>query len=130
MALADRPLSGGCEMTGHVRGGVFYVDDKRTLARRIGTLPDGPAVMRIEPAAGARTLADNRRYFAILAQISKQSGNSQEEMHEHYKKKFNFGKSTTVLSEDRFRLYVDMVMGDAAAEWGIEFPLPEALVSA
>ena len=123
----NRPLSGGCEMTGTIKGGVFYVDDKRTLALQIAKLPEGPAILRLEPVSGARSLADNRRYFGILENVVKASGQDQKTLHKHYREKFNNDRSTTVLDEQRFRLYVDQVMGDAAAEWGVEFPVPEAL---
>lgn len=126
--FAGRALTAGCEMTGTVKKGVFYVDDKRQLTQKVATLPDGPAVLRIAPASGARTMEDNRRYFGILREVERQSGNATKELHDYYKDKFNNGQSTALLDERTFRLYVDQVMGDAAGEWGVEFPVPEALI--
>ena len=123
----SRPLSAGCEMTGHVKSGVFFVDDKRTLRLLVAKLPDGPAILRIEPADKHRSLEDNRRYHGILAKITAASGIEHDVLHEYYKKKFSH-KSTAALDERTFRVYVDMVMGDAAAQWGVEFPVPEPLM--
>lgn len=125
----NRPLSGGCEMTGVIRGGVFLVDDKRTLARRIAALKDGPYTLHIEPAGEARSLAINRFYWGIVIPAILATGRfkTEDEVHTHYKETFHIA-STTKLEERRFRLYLDQVMSDAAIEHGAEFPEPEPLV--
>ena len=118
--------------TGYVKGGVVYLHDKRSFQALQARLPDGPIVIEIGLGNGTRSLAANKRYFAILRQIVQALDDAglpktSDALHAECKTRYNAGRSTTSLSDREFSAYTERVMAGAAIEWGVGFPEPERL---
>lgn len=110
-------------MTGRMKDGQLLLDDKRSFEAKLAKLPDGPIVLRVEPGDETRTLVANRYYMGIvLKAIAEHTGSTTDELHKVYKDEFNGGKSTTVLSQQAFLDYVEMVRRHAAEFHGIAIP--------
>lgn len=124
----ERPLESVCVMTGvksvTPKGVRIMLDDRRSFELAKAQLPDGPVVVRIEPADEARSLAQNRFYRSVLMRISAETGVAVNTLHEHYKEMFNGGRTTTELDRRAFATYVEQVMADAGSEHGVSFPAP------
>lgn len=139
----ERPIEGVCVTTGDAKDGEILLHDKRRFQQMLAQVPNGPVVVRIEPAHETRSLEANRRYFAVLRQIVDtlhQAGVdvfsfygrdnvpvTSESLHDFFKARYNH-RSTTALSDREFAAYVEQVMAYAAQEWAVEFPEPEPML--
>lgn len=103
-------------------------------------ISQGEYVVKVAKKAEKRTLSQNRLYRLWLNCISKDTGNDIEDLHEYFKMKFIgvysriiFGKevtrgyTTTELTTEQFKEYLDNVQRWASVEQGIILPTPEDL---
>lgn len=80
-----------------------------------------------------RSDSQNKRYWAILQIIAKETGYSTDELHEVFKRRFNgkwvldemIGQSTSGLDSKDFSIYCKKVEVYAEDTFGIKIPRPE-----
>lgn len=96
--------------------------------------------VKVAKKAEKRTLSQNRLYRLWLNCIHKETGNDVEDLHEYFKMKFIgiysriiFGQevargyTTTDLTTEQFKEYLDNIQRWASVEQGIILPNPEDL---
>jgi hypothetical protein len=96
--------------------------------------------VKVTKRAEKRTLSQNRLYRLWLNCISAETGNDVEDLHEYFKMEFLgvysriiYGKevargyTTTDLTTEQFKAYLDNIQRWASVEQGIILPDPESL---
>ena len=74
-------------------------------------------VVTIKANKAIRSVSANARYWMILKSIAVESGHTEDELHEYYKKRFNgkeiagetVGMTTTEMNEEEFSVYMKKV---------------------
>lgn len=100
----------------------------------------GEYTVKVAKRAEKRTLSQNRLYRLWLNCISAETGNDVEDLHEYFKMEFLgvysriiYGKevargyTTTDLTTEQFKVYLDNIQRWASVEQGIILPDPESL---
>lgn len=90
-------------------------------------------VIEIKKNRPVRSDSQNKRYWAILQIIAKETGYSTDELHEVFKRRFNgkwvldemIGQSTSGLDSKEFSIYCKKVEVYADETFGIKIPHPE-----
>lgn len=98
---------------------------------------NGKYTISVSKQANKRTAEQNRLYRKWLSLLEEETGNSQDSLHEFFKKKFLsveletiFGEevrrvnTTTTLNTKEFTDYLDKVNAFVASELGIRLPQP------
>lgn len=88
-------------------------------------------IIKIVPHRNTRSLSQNKRYWAILAQIAYQTKNTSEDLHLAFKDRFlprkfitigtaeiEVNKTTTDLNAKEFNEYVDQIIA-CVADFGV-----------
>ena len=110
---------------------------QQSMMDRFLATREGKAVeVKIVRPVDTRSQRQNRYYWgAVLTTIAESTGNSTEDLHEHFKavflprrfvvlngKETEVAKTTTKLSTDEFSKYLEQLAAFAASELGITLP--------
>lgn len=123
---------------GNIKNGTLTIKNRLTMESEIKKYDDCEAVIRVERLKNNRTKNQNAYYFGVvLDTIANDTGHTQEELHEIFKKMFlpkifkkigsktvMINGSTTALSTDEFARYIDRIIAEAG-EMGISIPPAE-----
>ncbi len=100
------------------------------------TLPNGTYELNINRKIEPRTLPQNALMWMWFACIERETGTDKNDVHDYYCKKFlrrricmngevdEVSGSTSKLNTLQMKVFLDKVQADAAAEFGINLPLP------
>ena len=101
------------------------------------TLRNGTYTLTIKRASEKRTIAQNDLMWMWFACIERETGTPKQDVHDHYCRKF-LGRSviwkgdvetvigeTKKLTTQQMTDFLNKVQADAAAEFGIQLPVPQ-----
>lgn len=116
------------------------VEQRDAIAALVGKLdPEKVWSITVEPYRKKRTNSQGALYFKWVGIIARETGNSQDDVHEALKAKFcpprtvTLGdeerhiRTTTKLSTAEMSAYMESVQAFAASELAILLPIPEEL---
>lgn len=118
---------------------ILRSDEQRdAIASLVGNLDmSKPWSVTVEPYRKKRTNSQGALYFKWVSIIARETGNSQDDVHDALKDKFcpprtvilgdeeRHIRTTTKLSTVEMSAYMDAVQAFAASELGIYLPIPE-----
>lgn len=116
------------------KDGVVTMD--KTFDYLCSTLTNGTYTLCIKRKVEPRTLSQNALMWLWFACIERETGTDKLDVHDHYCKKFLRRRiclngvedvvigSTSKLNTLQMKDFLDKVQADAAAEFGINLPLP------
>lgn len=124
---------------GEISGGRLTIRNRASMEAEIKKYDDCPAVIKIERLKIGRSLRANAYYWGVvLATISEDTGHTQEELHDVFKKMFlpkkfiringkeiQLDGTTTALSREEFGQYIDRIIAEAGG-MGIAIPPAES----
>ena len=119
----------------HIENGKLAIDTPEKWKRYLSGFDEGTKLtIEIDKAKNNRSLSQNRYYWLYLGIISNETGHTEEELHELFKRKFlppthkvilgtgfKLPASTTDLSKHDFSEYLDKI----CALTGVPIPDPE-----
>ncbi len=109
---------------------------KATIGSFLATRDGKAVVVKLAKPVNSRSQRQNRFYWGVvLTTIAEATGNTTEDLHEHFKDRFlprrfvtlagkelEVAKTTTALSQDEFSKYLEQLAAFAASELGITLP--------
>jgi hypothetical protein len=128
----------GVTLTAPVAGGKLDLSpaQKETVARYLATRDGKAVVLKLARPVSSRSQRQNAFYWGVvLTTIAESTGNTTEDLHEHFKgqflprrfvtlagKEMEVAKTTTALSVEEFSRYLEQLAAFAATELGITLP--------